>query len=511
MNKGRLIAIMAIGMTMSLSAQQRMYFDENWEVTTKDKMVYYRETEKKGQHTLIKDYYKNGVIQMEGTAIDATPNREVFDGKVVWNYENGKPQTVSEYVKGALTGTNTSYDSHGRVTSEFNYKSEGNFEGRMTTYKTPEEGILYNGVDEYKDGNLVYSLIYDESKTGIRQEIFYKTDGSNSVKSYNAKGKLIGQYSSTPSVTTSGVLATYYYNPMAVMQVDKYSNKGELEENKTYDRKGQLLQEAKYGKKEGKAITYKDGVKVGEMLYKAEDGYGYVSPYHGKEYSFDFEKNYVTSISEYDKGAQTLYQTFYPNGKLEQTTTYNDSLTDKVVYYKDDGSKNGEIVYQEGVPYEGTEISDWSETTYSKGIVQKSISKYAAGNVLQEKIYNAAKDQYNGKVYTSDGKVKYSYTMNQNEDNGFTGEISEYKNGKVVNKGVVKDGVLESGIIRVDSDNGSVSYERKNNWIITRKTNSEGKQYFENKVLVDGSDDSLLNLPSFGEYLLLEQTSSSFY
>lgn len=63
-------------------AQERIYFDENWEATTKDHMVYYRETSKQGNLILLKDYYKNGTLQFEGLASDVTPNHEVYEGKV---------------------------------------------------------------------------------------------------------------------------------------------------------------------------------------------------------------------------------------------------------------------------------------------------------------------------------------------------------------------------------------------------------------------------------------------
>ncbi|QPQ50685.1 hypothetical protein H3Z85_14780 [Chryseobacterium indologenes] len=75
-------AFIALVLSMNVYGQEKTYFDENWEKTTQDKMEYYRESTSKGKLTLIKDFYKNGTLQMEGLASDTTPGNEVFDGKV---------------------------------------------------------------------------------------------------------------------------------------------------------------------------------------------------------------------------------------------------------------------------------------------------------------------------------------------------------------------------------------------------------------------------------------------
>ncbi|MGL6125763.1 MAG: membrane-binding protein, partial [Chryseobacterium artocarpi] len=77
-------ALLALVLSINVYAQERTYFDENWDKTTKENMEYYRETTAKGKLTLIKDFYKNGTLQMEGLASDTTPSNEVFDGKVTW-------------------------------------------------------------------------------------------------------------------------------------------------------------------------------------------------------------------------------------------------------------------------------------------------------------------------------------------------------------------------------------------------------------------------------------------
>ncbi len=77
-------ALLALVLSINVYAQEKTYFDENWEKTTQENMEYYRETTPKGKLTLIKDFYKNGTLQMEGLASDTTPSNEVFEGKVTW-------------------------------------------------------------------------------------------------------------------------------------------------------------------------------------------------------------------------------------------------------------------------------------------------------------------------------------------------------------------------------------------------------------------------------------------
>lgn len=125
-------------------AQERIYFDENWEATTKDHMVYYRETSKQGNLILLKDYYKNGTLQFEGLASDVTPNHEVYEGKVTWYFPDGKPEKIAEYVKGVPIGVSKMFDVHGRIVEDSIYNKEGRYDGTSYLYKNTDENSGYN-------------------------------------------------------------------------------------------------------------------------------------------------------------------------------------------------------------------------------------------------------------------------------------------------------------------------------------------------------------------------------
>ena len=172
-------------------SQEKLYFDADWEPTTKDKMEYYRETSKSGNLTHIKDFYKNGTLQMEGEASDPTPNSEVFEGKVTYYYPSGKKQTETEFKNGQPIGIARDYDEEGRILRDFVYQKDGNYSGVAHYYKMDDEDL--NSYFEYKNSESVKTIVYDKDMKGIRYEIHYNKNGEESeTKYFGEGGKLLG-------------------------------------------------------------------------------------------------------------------------------------------------------------------------------------------------------------------------------------------------------------------------------------------------------------------------------
>ena len=93
MKTSTLIIAMFIGfLTSSVNAQETIWFDKNWQETSKENHEYYRPAPKKIKDGFwIVDYYKNGQIQMEGYSTNKNPNEEeIFDGLVLYYHPNGK-------------------------------------------------------------------------------------------------------------------------------------------------------------------------------------------------------------------------------------------------------------------------------------------------------------------------------------------------------------------------------------------------------------------------------------
>ena len=119
-------------------SQQKIYFDEEWLPTTKEKMVFYREISKEKNLFHIKDFFKSGKLQMEGYSTNDETNNEAFEGKVVWYFENGKTSKISEFKKGLPVGKEIEYDEQGRVIADLIF-SEIGFSGKKFEYKDSEE------------------------------------------------------------------------------------------------------------------------------------------------------------------------------------------------------------------------------------------------------------------------------------------------------------------------------------------------------------------------------------
>ena len=80
-----------------------MYTAE-WQPTrSDDSAAYYRLVEYRNDKPagLVRDYFRDGVIQFQATLVEDRPN-DVYDGEVVWFRRNGEKESVAHYKKGTL-------------------------------------------------------------------------------------------------------------------------------------------------------------------------------------------------------------------------------------------------------------------------------------------------------------------------------------------------------------------------------------------------------------------------
>lgn len=136
-------------LSVSATAQETIWFDANWQETSKDNAEYYRPApQKKGNGYLIVDYFKNGQIQMKGFSTTAEPHKEEFQGLVVYYHQNGKPYHEANYKDGKLHGVRKVYFESGELKEQGKYK-DGQRDGIWKTfYKTGKietKGKYQNG------------------------------------------------------------------------------------------------------------------------------------------------------------------------------------------------------------------------------------------------------------------------------------------------------------------------------------------------------------------------------
>ena len=145
-----LLIVFVVGfLTLSLSAQETIWFDSNWNVTTKDKAFHYRPAPKKmDKGYWIVDYYLNGVKQMEGLSTTNEPNKEMYIGTVNYFHENGNRFQEVFYVDGKPEGKFSEFYDSGELKTSGRYK-EGKREGAWKTFnkngKIKEKGRYNKG------------------------------------------------------------------------------------------------------------------------------------------------------------------------------------------------------------------------------------------------------------------------------------------------------------------------------------------------------------------------------
>ncbi|CAL2109334.1 conserved protein of unknown function [Tenacibaculum sp. 190130A14a] len=136
-------------LTLSANAQETIWFDANWQETSKDNASYYRPApQKKGNGFWIIDYFKNGQIQMEGFSTSVEPHKEEFEGLVTYYHQNGKPYHEANYKKGQLHGVRKVYFESGELKEQGKYK-DGQRDGIWKTFyksgKIETKGKYHNG------------------------------------------------------------------------------------------------------------------------------------------------------------------------------------------------------------------------------------------------------------------------------------------------------------------------------------------------------------------------------
>ncbi|CAM1347241.1 MULTISPECIES: toxin-antitoxin system YwqK family antitoxin [Tenacibaculum] len=161
MKTSTLLIVVFVGFfTLSLTAQETVWFDANWQKTTKDKGEYYRPSPKKIKNGYwIIDYFENGQVQMEGFSTTKESGEEHFDGLVTYFHSNGKTWHKANYVNGKLHGVRKVFYKTGELKEQGKYK-EGKREGIWKVY--------------YKNGKIKEKGKYKNNKKAGVWKTFYK-------------------------------------------------------------------------------------------------------------------------------------------------------------------------------------------------------------------------------------------------------------------------------------------------------------------------------------------------
>ncbi|WKB80418.1 hypothetical protein QYR09_11715 [Cellulophaga lytica] len=180
--KSAVITLVCLFYFQNTYSQSKIYFDKDWKTTTKNKAQFYRVVTKKNDSLFhVKDFYINGVLQMNGHFSNL--EQEVMEGKITFYDKKGTKTNTANYVNGVLNGVATTYLKNGKIAYTSEYKN----------------GKIYNGI--YKAATVKY--LYKNGVTAKRIEFLAPNDHyplattvygkeKDSVYWYTSKGKKIG-------------------------------------------------------------------------------------------------------------------------------------------------------------------------------------------------------------------------------------------------------------------------------------------------------------------------------
>jgi len=161
--------------TSIFAQKDTIWFDANWNKSTKVQSSYFRPAPaKKDNGYLLVDYYLSGSKQME--AFSHTLEEEKFEGEVIWYYENGKIMQTVNYKNNIPNGLRKNYHESGSLKSEYSYL---------------DDKITGDWVSYHENAKLAESGKYeDDERTGIWKE--YHKDGKLKGEGQYKEGKKIG-------------------------------------------------------------------------------------------------------------------------------------------------------------------------------------------------------------------------------------------------------------------------------------------------------------------------------
>lgn len=188
-----------------------VYFDSIWKETTKENYKYYRivkdyYTEKNSYK--IYDYYKSGVLQMEGTSKTNDGNNK--EGEYIFYYENGNKKSVQNYYKSRVKGKFLEWYENGNPKLEGEYiDSEKGFNSDFKMYQ------FWNSKNEHLviDGNGNYEEIEENQtvtgkiKNGFKDGVWTGKDKKSNYQYTDVYKK--GEFISGKNIDSFGVEHNY--------------------------------------------------------------------------------------------------------------------------------------------------------------------------------------------------------------------------------------------------------------------------------------------------------------
>lgn len=437
-----------------------IYYDKDWEVTTKANASFYRLVPMKqiGELVLLQDFYINGTQQFEGYTLKA--NENAYVGDIVWYDENGNDENFKQYRNDTKNLTLLYYHSNGKIRKKVQYKN-GVKDG---------ETIVY-GVD----GSVLMKGIYakDKPESGSFEKVRRNDDydyNSNIEEASEDKALVTTEAvmvapppPPAPQRTTQVESQTVEMTvPMDVSEDEGLSknkkNRKTVSEKIFWVNSKQIAQETVYeiGSYEFKPISRKDFDKSGKLLQSLNEAqfkqYG-SDIENGSDYGYYLQNNFATSIksvSNLSKGEKSGKELMYfANGRVSFETNYKNGLKEgEEILFNENGTTKSKRVYKEGEPFKGNFDERvggmFVNQNYTNGVKEdEAVVKDEEGKVVAKGIYKNGKP-FNGTFIEDNENRSDNYELINVENfkkNGLQ-KVFGYRLENLIKTYMIKDGKL---------------------------------------------------------------------
>ncbi|WP_346883744.1 hypothetical protein [uncultured Algibacter sp.] len=445
-----LFFLFTIHQTVYSQEKDTLCYTINWSKTTKAFATYFRPLPliKKDSLFLIKDYFIDGQLQMQG--LSSSNTKDIFEGLVTWYYKNGNKKTERHYKKGKQDGRIKGFFEDGTLKSDGQVKNNVFTSGtfiytcncpfKVTKYKNQS---ITERLSYYKDTKTVAERQLIEYFDQVKKSIYYDRKG-NEIASVNYKNRS-GNYLEVESGTKIHFSYTNDFFVKAIIARTIISSEKNTKKEITLNSKNEQIaegiledgypHEGKFLKK-GAIISYKNGEKHGKITccldnvnISIEGEYKNRLEHNGA--FFNVNKKTITSYQNgLLHGEKKVYDNNYNivglenynrgvfNGKRITQNRFNKKL--HTSFYNNDSVENGEL-------FEGGDL-----TIYKNGkLIERTTYDYKTKAPKEITRYNEL-ENITKKTFFKDGKT---YTLLYKNGSPFEGvqvqpfAINTYKNG----------------------------------------------------------------------------------
>lgn len=380
--KNVLFAAFLYGHMLLCQNSDPIYYNKDWEVTTKDKASFYRLMPLKqiGELVLLQDFYSNGTPQFEGYVLKS--NEDAYVGDVVWYDEKGNDSNFRQYRNDTKNLTLSYYHPNGKIRKRIQYKN-GVKDGETEIFDENGKLLMKGRYTDGKPASGNFETIEDNYEYNPSDN-----EAAVQVVTVEAPPMIDAESLKTPQKKDRRTITqkifwkdSFHIAQEKVYQISPYSFK--LIGQKNYDKSGKLIQPLQ----ENHFEEYGSGIA------------------NGTEYQYYLSNNFATGVKAVSSFINTLKSgkemMYFPNGKISVESNYSMGLKEGgETVFSENGSVKNKRVYKEGDPFDGNfeeSIGDVSVTlNYIHGVKEgEAVAKDEQGLTVAKGVYKNGKP-YNG-------------------------------------------------------------------------------------------------------------------